>query len=143
MFGDAHVIADISGWYASNTGFDALTPARLLDTRTGTGGVARTRIGSTAMPLTPLRFTVAGTHGVPGTGAGAVSLNVTVVEPTTDGYATVYPCGTLPNTSNVNFRAGITTANAVIAPLSAGGEFCIAVFGHAHVIADINGWYAS
>jgi hypothetical protein len=53
---------------------------------------------------------------------GAVALNVTVTHtenPTIgDGYVTVYPCGTRPDASNLNFVAGQTIPNSVIAPVS-------------------------
>ena len=65
-----------------------------------------------------------GGSGVPGSGVGAVSLNVTVTEPVGPGFVTVYPCGTRPNSSNLNFVGGQTVPNAVIAPVSAQGEVC-------------------
>jgi hypothetical protein len=77
---------------------------------------------------------------------GAVSLNVTVTDTTADdfgGYVTVYPCGTRPEASNLNFISGQTIPNAVITPVSASGKVCFYVFGGAHLIADINGYYTS
>ena len=52
----------------------------------------------------------------------------------------MYPCGTLPESSNVNFVAGQTVANAVLAPLSEQGTICVYVEGSTNVIVDVNGY---
>ena len=73
----------------------------------------------------PLTLSLLGRGGLPSGGIGAVALNVTVAEggsPTVGGgYVTVYPCGTRPEASNLNFTAGQTIPNSVIAPVSAAG----------------------
>jgi len=69
---------------------------------------------------------------------------VTVVDgeaPNEGGFVTVYPCGTRPDASNLNFVFGQTVPNAVIAPVSAQGKVCFYVFGKAHLIADVNGYF--
>ena len=43
--------------------------------------------------------------------------------------------------SSVNFVAGQTVANAVIAPLSADGDMCFYSNVLTDVIVDINGWF--
>jgi len=71
-------------------------------------------------------------------------LNVTVVSgeaPDAGGFVTVYPCGTRPDASNLNFVQGQTVPNAVIAPVSAQGKVCFYVYGKAHLIADVNGYF--
>jgi enamine deaminase RidA (YjgF/YER057c/UK114 family) len=78
---------------------------------------------------------------VPATGVGAVSLNVTAVDPDASGFITVYPCGVMPVASNVNYRAGQTVPNAVIAPVSATGTVCFYSLRNAHLVVDINGWF--
>jgi len=89
--------------------------------------------------------TVAGRGGVPLSGVGAVALNVTVVEgedpAVGGGYVTVYPCGTRPDASNLNFTAGQTVPNAVIAPVSASGTVCFYVYGTAHLLVDVSGYF--
>jgi hypothetical protein len=58
------------------------------------------------------------------------------------GYATVWPCGTpMPDASNVNFAAGATAANGVVAPIGAGGSICVFTSANAHLIVDIAGWF--
>ena len=124
------------------TGFTALDPVRLFDTRPdepqGVVPVLKTRYGGPDV----LTLRIPGIIGVPLSGASAVSLNVTVVDPIAAGFVTVYPCGDRPSTSSLNFVAGQTVPNAVIAPLSAAGEICVFSSVDTHVIADINGWFA-
>jgi hypothetical protein len=76
----------------------------------------------------------------------AVVLNVTVTQPATAGNLTVYPDGAaLPNSSNLNFVAGQTVPNLVIAPVGANGtvDFYNAAPGTVQIIADVSGWFAS
>jgi len=66
---------------------------------------------------------------------------VTVVDPTAGGFVTVYPCGTRPGTSNLNYTSGQTVANTVITPVSATGKVCFYADGTTHLIADLSGWF--
>ena len=136
---------DIARIQATTRPIVPLTPARLFDTRDGSGGVAVGKVGNGLGGGTPIEFTVTGQGGVPATGVGAVSLNVTAINteaPNEGGYVTVYPCGTRPNASNLNFISGQIIPNAVIAPVSTNGKVCFFVYGKAHLLADVNGWYA-
>jgi hypothetical protein len=75
----------------------------------------------------------------------AVLVNVTVTSPKADGYITVFPAGeTLPPSSNLNFKAGQTVANAVIVKVGRlnNGSTAINVFNalaSTDVIVDIMG----
>jgi hypothetical protein len=141
VFGRANVIADVSGYFPTGK-FSALTPARVLDTRGAGGGPVGDGAGGGQARV--LRVT--GQGGVPASGVGAVALNVTVTDsqaPAVGGFVTVYPCGTRPNASNVNFVNGQTVANSVIAPVSASGDVCFYVFGRANVIADVSGYFTT
>ncbi len=131
-----HVIIDVNGWFPS-TGFTALTPSRVFDTRNGIGGVPAVKINAGAT----LAVTVLNRNGVPATGVSGVALNVTVTSPTNAGYLTVYPCGSLPNASNLNFDLGQTIPNQVLAPLSASGQVCFFASQQTHLIADVSGWF--
>ena len=95
--------------------FVPLTPARVLDTRSGA------KVGNAAGTGTPLTLALFGKGGLPAGGIGAVALNVTVTnteDPTVGGgFVTVFPCGTLPEASNLNFTAGQTIPNSVLAPV--------------------------
>jgi hypothetical protein len=148
VYGQADLIADVNGWFAGGSGFNSLTPTRVFDTRSGSGGVPVAKVGALDGSGKELKVQVAGTNGVPsGRSAAAVMMNVTVDATTASaygGYVTVYPCGTAPpNSSNINFVSGRTIANSVVTPLSATGEVCFYVYGQAHVLADITGWLAA
>jgi hypothetical protein len=137
-YDDAHLLLDVSGYFPSGEGFVPVAPKRLEDTR------SVGRVGDGAGE--PLRFSVVGRAGVPADGVGAVALNVTAVgteAPSFGGYASVYPCGSLPNVSNLNFGTGDTVANAVVAPVSSAGEVCVFVYGSADVLVDVSGYFPS
>ena len=57
-----------------------------------------------------------------------------------DLFLTAYPCGTRPNTSNVNIAPSqIATSNGAMVKLSSGGDLCIYSIRDVHVVVDING----
>ncbi len=132
-----HLIVDLAGSFnpAGATAMTVVTPARILDTRSGVGGWSgRLGAGQT------IDLAVAGRPGVPGSARSAV-FNVTVTQSDKGGYATVYPCGTpMPVVSNVNFNAGETRANQVTVDLGTGGKACFSTNTPAHVIADLTGY---
>ena len=80
---------------------------------------------------------------MPATGVGAVSLNVTAVDPSADGFFTVFPCGTRPGSSSVNYSTGQTVANAVITPVSATGSVCFYSQNPTDLVVDVNGWFSN
>jgi hypothetical protein len=86
-----------------------------------------------------LQLPVTGRGGVPGN-AKAVALNLTITQPAATGYATVYPCGTKrPNASTINFKAGTTIANGVLAKVGTNGRVCIYTHRAAHLVVDVVG----
>jgi hypothetical protein len=135
--GTVHLAADVVGYFtpSSGAGVVPLTPARLLDTRDGTGG----SIGP-VVPEAPVALLVGGRGGVPA-GARAAFLNVTVVEPTSPTYVTAWPGGIeRPGTSSINVVPGEVRANLVLAPLGADGTVNLFVFaGSAHLVVDVLG----
>jgi hypothetical protein len=114
----------------------SVSPTRLLDTRTGRGTPATA--GST------IELTVTGgTNNIP-TDATAVALNLTATDPTSNGFITIWPCGTpRPNASNLNIATGTTTANLVIAKTGANGTICIYTQPTTHLIADLNAFWGN
>ena len=138
VYGKAHLLADVSGYF--NSSLTALSaPVRLLDTRP-----SGTKVGKTDGTGGAYELTVAGTGGLPASGIGNVALNVTVVDgeaADVGGYVTVYPCGTRPDASNLNFVSGQTVPNAVIAAVSGSGKVCIYVYGKAHILVDVAGYF--
>ena len=138
--GSTHVVADVAGWYGTDVtdggaGYNALPPARILDTRTAAGG----KLG----PGATLDLQVTGRGEVPVSGVSAVVLNMTVTEPTAGGFLTAWPAGQpRPLASNLNFVPGQTVPNLVVAKVGAGGKVSLFNFqGAAHVVADVAGWY--
>ncbi len=133
------VVAPLNG-----TGYVALTPARLLDTRVGGATIDGIEAGGGAVGAgQTVTTTVAGRGGVPSTGVGAVALHVTAVDQTVRGYVTVFPTGiALPGTSNLNPIPGAVSSNLVIVPVGAGGK--VSLFnsdGTTQLIVDVEGWY--
>jgi hypothetical protein len=136
-FAAIDVLADVSGYFPAGSGFTALSnPTRVLDTRNGIGApAARVGAGST------LELQVTGVAGVP-LNADAVVLNMTAVNAQAPGFATVYPCGrSRPEASNLNYAAGQTIPNLVIAQPGAGGKVCIYSFAAIDVLADVSGYF--
>lgn len=118
--------------------FHPLPPARVLDTRDGTGG--------TTGPVRPgqtVTLQVTGRQGVAPSGVSAVVLNVTAEYPTDQGFVTVYPTGYVrPLASNLNLTPGATRANLVVAKVGANGS--VNLFnnsGSVSLIADVSGWF--
>jgi hypothetical protein len=74
-------------------------------------------------------------------GTEAVVLNITATEPDADGFVTVFPCGSAPLASNLNYRAGQTSANLSVVGLDAAGAVCLTSMSRAHLIADLNGFF--
>lgn len=128
-----HLVVDLNGWVApaSPGTLKTLSPSRLVDTRT---------MRPPLDPNVPLIVQVAGQAGVPASGADSVLLNVTVTEPGASGYAVVYPCGTVPLASNLNFVRNQSVPNAVMAKLDWAGKICVLSTARTHVVVDVVGF---
>jgi hypothetical protein len=123
--------------------FTAVTPQRILDTRSGLG-----RSSGQPGPIragAAIDVQVTGQAGVPSSGVSAVVLNATVTDPTAAGYVSVFPAGDpLPEISNLNFVAGQTVPNLVTIAVGNNGK--VSVFnatGDTHVLLDVAGYYAT
>ena len=149
--GSVDVVADTQGYFAAPVAAPPLpgsvyfptTPARILDTRDGTG-VPGGHSGHLGSPAT-LNLQVTGRGGVPA-GATAVVLNVTAADHFgADSYLTVYPTGTArPLASNLNYVADQTIPNLVIARIGSNGQVTIYNnMGATAVIADVQGYFTA
>jgi hypothetical protein len=144
--GAADLIVDVNGYFTDSTStgasFTPITPARIVDTRFGTGGFS-TPLGQGGAIV----VMVAGNGGVPtmasATPPKAVVVNVTVEGATAPSDLLVWPDGaSAPTASDLNFRQGQTVPNLVIVKLSAAGKIDIRNdFGSTNVIVDVVGWY--
>lgn len=84
-----HLIVDVNAYVPGNHGVVALTPARLLDTRSTNSTVDGLFAGSGVRPADSItEVAVIGRGGVPADTA-AVMVNVTAVDALADGFATV------------------------------------------------------
>jgi hypothetical protein len=135
--GNTDVVVDLEGYFAPPSGgstaglYVPLTPSR-IDTGTTLAAGATTNVQ------------VTGVGGVPAGATGAI-LNVTATDTTAASYATVYPEGaTRPTASNLNWPAGGTVANRVLASLSSTGAVTIYNYtGSADLIVDVSGYFTN
>jgi hypothetical protein len=115
--------------------YQALPPARILDTRSGAA------LG----PGASRNVQVTGQGGVPASGVSAVVMNVTVTNTTAASYLTVWPTGVpRPTASNLNWTAGRTVPNLVEVALGLNGQ--VSVYnsaGNTDVIFDVAGYVAT
>ena len=137
---DGRVVPATTGLPAATAAkFQPVTPARLLDTRSGTGTAAVPLAANCAMALP-----VVGIGGVPATGVAAVALNITATQATAPGFLTVYPCGEAqPPTSTVNYAADQNVANMAQVRVGVGGQVCIFTMSTVDVVVDVLGWYGA
>ncbi len=143
--GTVNLIADIAGYFSASaaSGYTALSPYRIVDTRNGTGAPKKQLAAHASFAAQ-----IAGNDGkkLPASGITAVALNVTVTGPQTSGYLTAYPDGkSVPTASNLNFTKGQTIANSVIVPVGSDGKirFYNGSTKATSVIADVVGYYSA
>jgi hypothetical protein len=140
-FAASHLLVDVNGYVPAGSDVNSLSPARLLDSRSGSATVDGLFQGLGVRPggsVTEVQVT--GRGGVP-VDASAVVLNVTLVLAQGDGFATVFPCGgPVPNASNLNYVSGGVVANAVVAKVGVGGKVCVFTFAASHLLVDVNGY---
>jgi hypothetical protein len=133
----------VTGYFtpdASGAQYVPLTPARILDSRNGTGGLGifHSHVAQ--------GFTVWGTGGVP-TGATAVTGNLTVTGQSSPGFLYVGPApANDPTSSNLNFPMADDRANAVTVALSSDGKLYVTYVAPsagptAHAIFDVTGYF--
>ena len=138
----AQIIVDVAGYYLAGTAVSAGTfipasPYRLADSRNGD-------LGGRFTAHAARKLLVDGSYALPPNGVSAVVANVTVVNPSAAGYLAVYADGgAVPTSSNLNFTAGQTVANTVVAPVGADGKIVLlnGTGGTLQVIVDISGYY--
>ncbi|AUG77682.1 hypothetical protein CFP65_2867 [Kitasatospora sp. MMS16-BH015] len=119
--------------------YKPVTPARILDTRNGTGRGQVAGMGSVNLQIT-------GRAGVPASGVTAVVVNTTVVDTAAAGYLTAYPAGAQrPLASNLNWTQGAVVPNLVTVPVSADGRITLfnGSWGASDFVADVAGYYTT
>jgi hypothetical protein len=144
--GTAQLVADVSGYFTSDataagaTSYTALTPTRILDTRSGTGApTAKLGTGAT------LALQVAGAGGIP-TGIAAVAINLTATNETAGGYLITHADGTsLPGVSGLQYTTAQDIAGLAIVPVAANGKIDIynASSGATDIVGDVSGYFTT
>ena len=140
------VIIDVVGYSLAQslaqTGPVALTPSRLLDTRSPAATIDGLRSGGGAVRAqSVVDLVVAGRGGVPASGVGAVIVNVTSTEGTADGFVTAWPSGKgRPVASMLNHARRETVANGTIVAVGDAGKISLYTEVGGHLIVDIVGW---
>lgn len=143
---DMQLVVDIVGYVDPPDGLRA-PPVRLMDSRVG--AVSKTIDGQFedlgVLPAgTTTELVATGRSLLPGAGVAAVVMNVTVTEPAAPGYVAVHPCDEpAPLASNVNFVAGQTTSNTVVAevdPDRPRAAVCISNSAATHLVVDAMSW---
>lgn len=137
---DVDLVVDVSGSFPVGSTSVPVAPVRLLETRTGSGlstvdgqflGIGKRQID------TVTQVQIGGRAGLPAT-ASSVVLNLTVTGPTGPGFVTVFPCAAgRPNAASINFVAGQTVANLVVADLDAAGRLCLYTMVPTDLIIDV------
>jgi hypothetical protein len=139
----SNLVFDVTGYFKANdTGatYNPLSPARVLDTRNGTGLTGRFQRD------VPRSFQVSGKGGVP-LAAVAVTGNLTVTGQTASGHVSLTPTPNAnPTTSTLNFPLGDNRANGLTIPLSSAGKvsavYKSSVAGSTtNLIFDVTGYY--
>ena len=156
--GSVDVLVDLSAYFTPGTGaaFQPIDPIRYLDTRSGVGELVGGTFPETVVPSESIGLrTDVPCPGWPGnctfTGPTdtplAVAANVTVVQPTANGYLTVYPYAastTPPLASALDFSTGQTVANAVtvgVDQIQYAFDMYNGSKGGIQLVADIFGYY--
>src|SRR5580693_9471680 len=124
--------------------FIAVTPCRVMGTRTGqgfTGAFGPPSLAANTARVVPMPTST--TCSIPAT-AGAYSLNITVVPPGPMSFLSVWPAGApFPTVSTLNDPiAGGVIANAAIVVAGTSGAIQMLASNPTDVIIDINGYYA-
>jgi hypothetical protein len=137
------VLFDVTGYFVPTSAgatYVSLTPARILDSRNGTG------LSGKFTSASPRSLQVTGVGGVP-SNAIAVTSNLTVTNQTSPGFAALTTVSTpSPTTSTLNFPVGDNRANGVTAPLGAGGVLWITYMGSVggattDLLFDVTGYF--
>ncbi len=144
--GAANVVVDVAGYFSSSSDLTPLTPARLLDTRSGMNTIDGQFAGGGAVSAGgTLNLTVLGRGGVPASGVSAVVVNVTATGATASTFITAWPSGAArPNASNLNVIVGQTIPNLVM--VAPGPDGKISLFnnvGSTDLIVDVVGYFSS
>ncbi len=152
--GTINVLLDADGWFgggsaASGAQYQAITPTRICDTRSGSGLPCA---GKTLGPGGIDAVVVAGEGGLPATGASspavAVIANLTAIAPTASTYLTIYPANQSGHSvSDINLSAGEVVPNLAVVAVDTSGDArsgdvdLFNAAGKVNALLDVEGWF--
>ena len=136
--GPAPLIVDLVGWAAPGAeagALTAVTPSRLLDTRSGPALAD----GST------LTVPVLGRAGLPAAGVSAVVVNVTTTASIAAGSLTLYATDVpAPKAPSTVYAGATTRATLTTVPVGRDGQLALRdLGGPTHVVIDVQGYYVA
>jgi hypothetical protein len=149
--GEMDLVVDLEGYYAPETigstagSYVPLSPSSICDTRPASLVPTNECTNMTLGASGNLTVQVLGQGGVPSSQVTAVAVNVTATDTNSYGFMTVYPGGSVPTASNLNWAPGFTVANRVMAQVnqSTGAITIYNNIGKADVVVDIDGYFTS
>jgi hypothetical protein len=123
---------------AARAAVSSAVPTRVLDTRSGIGGVVGpVSVGQVVRVSVPTAVAA---------GASSVALNLTATDAAAQGYVTAWSCDEpKPATSNLNFVPGRSVPNMAIVRVGQTGPgrglVCLESSAPVQLIADVMGWF--
>jgi Beta-propeller repeat len=143
------VIIDINGYFAPPVpplalAFYAITPCRVVDTRSGSGSGLTGPFGPPSLAADTIRSLPmpASACNLPDTAQG-YSLNVGVLPQAPLGFLTVWPAGSpLPQVGTLGSPSGSPVSNAALVPAGSNGAISIYANAATDVIIDADGYFA-
>jgi hypothetical protein len=152
--GTINVVLDANGWFgnaAATQGaqYQAITPTRICDTRTGSGLPCT---GQTLNALGVDTIVAAGKAGLPATTSSTPAVafiaNLTAIAPTQATYLTLYPANqTGHSVSDINLRAGEVLPNLAVVQVDTSGDTgngdvdLFNAAGRVNAAIDVEGWF--
>ncbi len=147
--GFTNIAIDINGWFSDGSTtppngvlFTPISPSRICDTRSVQNGVSATQcnvspnnqLGPSSKMTVQLAYIVS---------AKAIVANTTITDTSSTSYLTIFPGGTLPTVSDLNWTAGDTKANLCFMTLSTSDSFTVYNYtGTVDIIIDLEGYYS-
>ncbi|MFN3257696.1 MAG: HYR domain-containing protein [Ilumatobacter sp.] len=134
---------DVVGYLPAESRLGLVEPARFLETRDVDGLITidgEAQGDGVVTGDTFVEVQITGRDNVPD-GAVAAMVNVAAVQPTANGFLTLYPCtDEVPLAASLNYTPGTNISNATMVELSATGSLCVYASSTTHVTLDVVGF---
>lgn len=135
------LVVDVTGFANADSPLGIVSPARFYDSRPGEPTVDGAQSGAgrrSSGQVTDVQIT--GREGIPDD-AVAVVVNITAIRPDSQGFVTVFPCGSpQPTASTLNPSAGAVVANGAIVEIGSGGTICVVSNRGFDLAVDVTGF---